>query len=331
MGRQRKGIGRVCFIQNVNISTGSYRIHINDLNIYFNKLGINSVINPRNVNDYDVIIYGKNSGIKYINNKIIGVVTPGSDNYDLLKKVNFIIVGSIEEKESMIKYNKNCFLFPQIENMYLNEIPKIHIKKEEIVIGYHGNPNHLNHMDLGLSKALERLSKVKNIKLLVIKSGIAPISDWKIGKPNINIEFRRWDIRNIKNIIKEFDIGIVPNISEIEHTNKLRNNPILGMHNTDIKIRFKNKSNIGRALVLFQMGIPVVADITPSNMHILANPDNGYAVLSEEGWYNALKNLCCEKRRNYISQNAYTECKRLYNPLHWAQRLINNIKTINNN
>jgi len=319
---------KVCLIENGNINTGSYRIHINDLNIYFNKIGTNSVINPRNILDYDVIIYGKNSQVKPINNKIIGVITPGADNYALLKNVNFIIVGSIEEKESMIKYNKNCFLFPQIENMYLNEIPKIHIKKEEIIIGYHGNQNHLNHMNCGLKDALERLSKERKIKLIFTCSNQ---NEWIQGKPNINIEFRKWDIRNIKNTIKEFDIGIIPNISEIEHTNKLSDNLTIGMYNTDIKIRFKNKSNIGRALVLFQMGIPVVADITPSNMHILANPDNGYAVLGENGWYNALNELCCEKNRNFVSQNAYAECKRLYNPLDWAQRLINNIKTINNN
>ena len=31
-------------------------------------------------------------------------------------------------------------------------------------------------------------------------------------------------------------------------------------------------------------------------MHILGNPDNGYAVLTEDGWFHALKDLCCEKK-----------------------------------
>jgi hypothetical protein len=317
---------KICFIDyGPNINRGSYRIWINDLHLYLNKIGIYSEINPSNINEFDVVIYGKGIKAKLINNKIIGIINPAVNNYNQLIDCNFIIVGSIEEKESIIKYNKNCFVFPLIENMYLNESPKIHTKKDEIIIGYHGNQNHLNHMDCGLKNALEKLSKKRIIKLLFTCSNE---NEWIQGKPNINIEFRKWDINNIKNTINEFDIGVIPNISEIENNHKLTNNITTGMYNTDIKIRFKNKSNIGRALVLFQMGIPVVADITPSNMHILANPDNGYAVLEEDGWYHALDNLCCEKRRNFISQNAYTEYKRLYDPFEWAQKLVDNIKNI---
>jgi len=90
-------------------------------------------------------------------------------------------------------------------------------------------------------------------------------------------------------------------------------------------IRFKNKSNIGRSLVCFQLGIPVVSDITPSNMHILANPDNGYVALDEESWFLSLKELCCEKRRNFVSQNAYKEAHRLYEPKIWTDRFIDGL------
>ena len=80
--------------------------------------------------------------------------------------------------------------------------------------------------------------------------------------------------------------------------------------------------------MLFQCGIPVVADMIPSNMHILANPDNGYAVASKEGWYYAMKELCCEKRRNFISKNAYSECRRLYDPIEWVSKLSTQIESI---
>tara|TARA_Y100000389_G_scaffold175135_2_gene185678 strand:- start:2791 stop:3753 length:963 start_codon:yes stop_codon:yes gene_type:complete len=316
---------KICFIEKKWMEKGSYRIHVNDLNIYFNKIGIFSAINPTNVEDFDVIIYGKSTSVQRKKNKIIGVITPSSDNYRLIKEVDFLIVGSVEEKESMIQYNRNCFIFPQIENMYLNEIPKKHIKKEEIIIGYHGNQNHLNHMNLGLKTALERLSKEYKIKLIVTAQNQ---NEWIQGKPNVPYEFRKWSMKSIKDTINEFDIGIVPNISDIECQNKLNHNITLGMYNTDIKIRFKNKSNIGRALVLFQMGIPVISDLTPSCMHILANPDNGYAVLGEDGWYNALKDLCCETTRNFVSQNAYSEYKRLYDPLKWAKRISSDIEKL---
>ena len=315
---------KVCFIdKKTNLSLGSYRIWIHDLNFYLNEIGIYSTINPKNVCEYDIVIYSKYSNPCFHHNKKIGAINPSRDNYKLLKKVDFIIVGSVEEKQSMIKYNRNCFIFPLIENMYLNKIPKNHLNKREIVIGYHGNQCHLNHMSLGLKNALERLSQEIKIKFLFTASSN---KEWVQGRPNIPTEFRKWNINTIHDTLEEFDIGIVPNISNIE--GKLNNNIKLGLYSSDIQIRFKNKSNIGRALVLFQLGIPVVADITPSNMHILADPDNGYAVLGEEGWYCALKELCCEKRRNFVSQNAYDEYKRLYNPTTWAKKLISSIENI---
>ena len=102
----------------------------------------------------------------------------------------------------------------------------------------------------------------------------------------------------------------------------------IGKYNSDINIRFKNKSNNGRALVFFQLGIPVIADYTPSNMHILGDEQNGYAVLSSYGWYNALEKLLCEKKRQEIANNAYNEYQKKYNHLKWSKKLYKEIKNI---
>lgn len=312
------------------MSLGSYRIHAYDLCNYFKKINIVSSINPGNLEEYNVIILPKGCSMpeNYQNlykNKIIGQITPDCSNIKHLKNLDFILVGSIEEKESFRYTNKDIVMFPQIESMYLNQERKNHEKKDQIIIGYHGNQNHLNHMKYGLKRALERLSTEHNIKLIYTCSNN---KEWVDGIPNIDKEFIKWDINKIHNTIRKFDIGIVPNISEHSCNKPMSNNTTLGLYNTDMSIRFKNKSNIGRALVLFQMGIPVVADITPSNLHMLGNPDNGYAVLNEHGWYNALKDLCCEKKRNFISKNAYEEVKRLYDPLEWAQRMHDNLNEI---
>ena len=90
----------------------------------------------------------------------------------------------------------------------------------------------------------------------------------------------------------------------------------------------KNKSNSGRMFAFIQHGIPVIADLTPSNLHILGNPENGYAVFSKDGWLNALKELSKAKKRNTISRNALIEFNRLYNPLEWVSKLANNIQQI---
>ena len=93
-------------------------------------------------------------------------------------------------------------------------------------------------------------------------------------------------------------------------------------------MRFKNKSNAGRAFVFHQLGIPVIADLTPSHFHILGNPDCGYIAMSKEGWLSALRKLSCSKHRNFISQNARKEFERLYNPIIWAKKLYNQISEL---
>ena len=325
---------KIAFIDRFKyIHLGSYRIHVLDLCNNFKMIGIDSEINPKDLSSFDIIIFSKSEwkNAKIIKNKILGCVTPSVDDDNFLKIFDFVIVGSSEEKDSFVRLHKKAFIYPQIENLFLNMKPKVHDKKDKLIIGYHGNKNHLNHFELGLCKALEKLNEEENIKLVYICGKTKKNSkDWVNGIPKIELEYKRWNIDTIKDDILEFDIGIVPNISQIENKNTLDENQLLGKYSTDISIRFKNKSNIGRSLVLFQLGIPVVADITPSNMHILSNPDNGYAVLSEEGWYYALKELCCENRRNFIAKNAFEECHRLYNPIDWTNRLVKNLESLIN-
>ena len=307
------------------MSRGSYRIWVNDLHLYLNDVGVVSNISG----DGDVYIYDKAAPV--VNKgKINGIITPSADNVDLIKSVDFVIVGSVEEKESIVPFNKNVFIFPQIERKYLSVKRKNHFEKDQTVIGYHGNPNHLNHMDLGLCKALENINKKHNIKLSIICSKLASMSDWTVGKPKIEIDYTPWSLDTISYHINNFDIGIVPNLCAFKCGGFNDENIPHGIYNTDLRIRFKNKSNIGRSLVLIQHGIPVVCDITPSSMHLFANPDNGYAVLTERGWYEAIESLMNYHERNRISSNAFEEYKRLYNPQDWARKLAISIRNLLN-
>ena len=179
---------------------------------------------------------------------------------------------------------------------------------------------------MGLKGALEKLKKDFNISF---KYTCSTNKQWITGRPNFRCVYEKWNLKNIISTIKTFDIGIVPNISEAEQDIKMNTDLTKGLYNTDYKIRFKNKSNIGRILVLAQCGIPIVADITPSNLHLLGNPDNGFACLSEAGWFDALYKLCKDHElRNFVSKNAYNEVKRLYDPLKWAEKLFKDISKI---
>jgi len=200
------------------------------------------------------------------------------------------------------------------------ELEKKHVKKELITLGYHGNPQHLNHFSLSLNRALDRIAKKYNIELIVFKSKISSMSDWVTEKPNIPIKYIDFDLKTFSSNMYNFDIGLVPNISEFTIGNQ-QECPTKGMYHSDFKIRFKNKSNIGRALVLIQHGIPVICDVTPSNMSIFHDPNNGHAVLSEDGWYNSIESLIDHKERNRVAKNAHKQYRKLYDPIYWAKDL----------
>lgn len=310
---------------NINLNRGSYRIHIRDLNDYFNQCYFNSSINNNKFSDVGILDKGLTTDVS--NSRIVGLITPNLENNQQIKNADFCIVGSVEEKESLIPFNKNVFIFPQIERSYLNKTQKKHTTKEVIRLGYHGNPNHLNHFSLGLNFALEKISTNYNIELVIFKSTLSSISDWVTEKPNIPIKYIDFNLKTFSSNIYNIDIGLVPNISEFS-VGKQKEYFQEGIYSSDFKIRFKNKSNIGRALVLIQHGIPVICDITPSNMSIFHNPNNGYAVLSEDGWYNAIESLIDHKERNRVAKNAYEQYLKLYNPIYWAKDLHQKINKV---
>ena len=66
----------------------------------------------------------------------------------------------------------------------------------------------------------------------------------------------------------------------------------------------KNKSNAGRCFVFHQLNIPVVADLVPSNLHLLGNVDNGYVASNMESWLAAFRELANPNHRQQIAKNA---------------------------
>tara|TARA_B100002019_G_C21271853_1_gene602826 strand:+ start:1100 stop:2065 length:966 start_codon:yes stop_codon:yes gene_type:complete len=313
---------KILFISSQSQNSGSHRIWVKDLCNYFNKIGATAKIGTeQEIPHYDVIIYGKHQTPQKIKNKITGHI-----NSVGWKKHNcdFIIVGSLEEKDSLSK-NRNVFFFPLIEDMFLNQPIKIHKDTSLLKICYHGHETHLGSFEPHLKSALEDLSKEKNIELIIIHGNEK--FNWSYGKPNVKTIYKKWNINTISDDIKACDIGVCPNaIEPLKRPHRIDNNK--GLFDSDYTLRFKNKSNAGRAFVFHQLGIPVIADLTPSYLHILGNPDNGYCVISKEGWLSALRELSIPEHRNFISQNARKEFDRLYDPIDWVKKLYKNIKNI---
>jgi len=321
----------VCFVASkVDDNVASYRIWVKDLAAYFNKLGTKAYINKLsdNIESHVVIILAKSDISKFEDYKknypdnLIGLINPESG---ILYSADFIIVGSIEEKDSLAM-NKNVFIFPLIENKYRKITQKIHIDKDEIVICIHGSYTHLSKVDPHLRKALEEFSKNVKVRLKIISNPMP--KKWLNGRPKIkNIVVSNYNFTTFSNNLLNCDIGLVPNISDntplFKRTSKRK-----GLYNTDYFFRMKNKSNSGRMFAFIQHGIPVIADLTPSHLHILGNPENGFAVFNKDGWLNALKELSNAKRRNTISKNALSEFNRLYDPAKWATKLVDDIQKI---
>ena len=228
-----------------NINRASYRLWIRDLSQYFKEIGVKTTISrfPININNKTVIILDKldvskcdEFKRKYPNN-LIGIINPtAGKSYSS----DFIIVGSIEEKDSLQK-NKNVFLFPLIENQYRKAKIKKHSNKNNIIIGVHGSYTHLSKFDPHLSKALEEFAKNFKIKLKIISNPIPTrkiISKFK----NYRTEVLDYNLSKFSKDILKCDIGLIPNIFDNTPLFK-KTNDIKGLYDTDYFFRMKNKSN----------------------------------------------------------------------------------------
>ncbi len=335
---------KMIFNDTTGIEEGSTRLYVYNLHHWLSKLGYDVYLNDwDNYLDYDIAIFGKNVKVEEIkraraqNPKLIcGTIHPSNlTNWKrkLLKESDFFIVGSITEREHYCHYNKNVFFVPQIERLF-NKVKK-HEVHEPVVLGYHGNFDHLTQFHPHLKPALEILAGEFHIKLLVVCSR-KPLSSWCVGRPDIEIEGVTWTLDTVEEQLLRCDIGLVPGLTPITSKEKnlifkflkLKQRGITSYTN-DYLLRFKNNTNAGRAFVFHQLGIPVISDYLPASFHILADPKCGYLAHSTEGWLFALRNLCeSADHRQKIAQNALKEFNRLYDPLEWSKRLYRNIKNL---
>jgi len=317
-----------------DLSIGSHRIWVNDLNEYFKEVGVDSKIcsTPEELTEASVIIVGKQSAHHVVPNlrrtfprKIIGAINIPATR-DLLD-IDFAVVGSVEEKVSLSSY-KNVFLFPLIEKMFQNAEQKKHTLATPYRIGFHGHYPHLAKFESGLTRALERLDKQHKIELVVVTTMGGFV--WAHGRPKIeNILIKEWDYKTIGETILTCDIGVVPNITQVGFD--LENHGVskdTGLYDTDFILRMKSKSNAGRAFVFHQHGIPVIGDLTPSNLHIMGDPACGAIAMNEQSWYRGLVRFMDPAERTRCSLAAKESFDKLYNPHDWAMRLYTKIQKL---
>lgn len=321
-----------------NLKTGSYRIWVHDLAKSLNETE-NSATIVYSLNDaidlvknFDTIIFCKSaykdiSKFKelYKKNILIGAINVSCDYYD--KNIDYVIVGSLEEYVSMSNYS-NVFIVPLIERKFENKEIKNHVEKNNLRICFHGHYPHLFKFEPFIKNAIEKINLEIETTVVCITGN--PNFKWEKGKPDVKIEMHNYS-DNFEEIIKSCDIGLVPNVSDIRLFVKDIQNLTsvdLGLYNTDYFLRMKNKTNAGRAYVFYQLGIPVVHDLSPSSFELLSKSGYNICAHDEKSYYKEIKKLLDYELRNKIAFKNKKVFLKYYNPIEHAKKLIENIKGI---
>jgi len=331
---------RFCFFDiNPDINIGSYRIWVHDLCDSLRKIGHEARIVTQKIEslEEEVLVFGKSSWQQALHfkqahpDKKVGAINIPADSQK--NNLDFLIVGSHEERLSLSQH-RNIFLYPLIEKKFIGLDRKIHKNSYVLKVCFHGHHPHLFKFFPHLSNALGRINReVIPTELHVITGQPKKVEEWTVGMGRPEIKIFSHEYEKISEVISSCDIGLVPNILDVNSLEPRYRKDIinseLGLYNTDYVIRFKNKTNPGRAFVFYQHGIPVVHDISPSSFEMMALTGEYIVAHEEESWFEEIKSLAvsCEKRQNISDK--FRECfEKNYDPEEWAKKLVDQIKGI---
>lgn len=330
---------KIQFIErNPDNKVGSYRIWVKDLSKTLIELGhtvgVSNAANNLEPNT-DVVIFSKSSykdidrlklnfkGIK------VGAINVACDHKS--EKIDFIIAGSHEERTSLSFYN-NVFVYPLIERKFMDLPQKNHINEGKIRLCFHGHYPHLFKFFPHLQLAIQELSKYIKTELVII-TGPSNFK-WvkKLGMPDgIKIEYHLYDDNTFTDIVQSCDIGLVPNASDIlpiAPNLKTITSVDCGLYDTDFFIRYKNKTNSGRAYVFYQHGIPVIHDLSPSNFEFMGKTGRYSCAHDAASWFRELKKFLNPDIRQLESDINRRIFEEHFSPFKHAENLIEFINKI---
>jgi glycosyltransferase involved in cell wall biosynthesis len=338
---------KIFFLNKGPSKLGSNRIFINNLSNLLNALGIETKVSSVFSTGYNIYIASKYSKLTDLieikrkqPNSIVGLIHPSDSNTMGKKKINlsnFLICGSGTERDYYLKYKKKIIIFPHIEIINTNLInPKNNqIDKNKIKLGYHGALEHLMEFPDELTKALEKISKEVSLELVVVYD--KSLGNWK--KPNINIKEHDWSFENLIREMSSVDIGLVPSLRKNNFFRKgLLKNSFLNLTSEspsnisqDYLLQYKVTTNNGRALIFHELKVPVIADFAPENFIINGDSSCGYLAHSEEGWYEAIKDLAFnENKRTKVAENAFQRFNYLYDKKKVVTNFLTELKKLEN-
>jgi glycosyltransferase involved in cell wall biosynthesis len=266
----------------------------------------------------------------------IGLIDPRrSIKADTIDCVDFIVIDSIEMRDFFAKYQRPMFTYYEYTNLKVAN--KTHYQKDKIIIGYHGNKVHLMEMYPRITEALELLGDKYKLELWAMYN-IEKLGKWKLGIPrNIPVRHIQWSLDNYYEYLTKADVGIVPALMPIRNIGKMKNKTTVSKRfflddENDYLIKFKMPSNPGRIITFAQLGIPVVADMSPSCMQFIEDGANGFIAYSTAGWYSALEKLIqSPDLRQKFSESLYGKISSIVNYDLQNQSFIEFLKLVTHN
>jgi len=233
------------------------------------------------------------------------------------------------------KYN-NVFIVNLIEEMHNRNFMKLHEDKSSVLtIGIHGSYTHVPKLSYGFIDAVEEINNENpgTFKILSISNQPKNALNFfnRMGISKTELQCKEWEYLTFLHEIEQMDIGVVCNTSDLTKMHPELDNifdPEVGLYKSDYAIRFKNKSNPGRAFVFFQSGIPIIADMTPSHFPMLFDAECGFLASNKESWKNALNKLRDAKLRQGMAEKANIRFMNLYSMQRDADNLVKKIKEI---
>ena len=228
---------------------------------------------------------------------------------DAAREADFLLVSSVEQREAFLRLNRNVhvlFMFPLVPARQ-----RVHEQRDPFVVAYHGNRVHLEAMGgTGVRQALEELGRRRDVELRAVYNVEAR------GRAVLGMPDERFvRVRHVQLTLDEpagpavsqamldelagADVGIVPNLLPINDPRRaLRRTaslePSLAYEPFDHLLRLKASSNPGRLYPFARLGVPVVADLTPSLAQFVLDGVSGFLAGSAQGWFDALERLAEE-------------------------------------
>ena len=218
---------------------------------------------------------------------------------DAARAADFLLVSSVEQREAFLRLNRNIhvlYMFPVMPDR-----ERVHVDREPVVLGYHGNRVHLEAMGATVSPAIEELGRRRPLELVCVydvaggrpSSGALP--DPAIV-PTRHVQYGGAPVPDstvpsvFYDELAACDVGLVPNLLPLRDVPELLRrsatlDPGLAYEPFDHLLRFKASSNPNRLYAFGRLGIPVVADVTPSFAQLVHDGVSGCLAAGPGGWF----------------------------------------------